>query len=216
VVRPLFFPLFFLILFLTLTLVHTPLKPHVCDVCSKSFKRPQDLKKHEKIHTEEHHAQHKHSKAITIPGRPLPSQASANTAPAPHLRPPSHHSSHSLSLNHPPHNHYGIPTPSPEIPHPDLRLHRPEYFAGKDYSNAYGSGAGAPNGWQQAQPQPHSYAQTNSLKRSYDHDQAQGPIVDDFLADMKKRRVEARYDAGASSVKPLYIVLTTSQKWHRD
>ncbi|EEB96700.1 hypothetical protein MPER_04122, partial [Moniliophthora perniciosa FA553] len=31
-----------------------------------SFKRPQDLKKHEKIHTEEHHAQHKHSKSITV------------------------------------------------------------------------------------------------------------------------------------------------------
>ncbi|KAI3622489.1 transcription factor [Moniliophthora roreri] len=46
--------------------VHTPLKPHICEVCKKSFKRPQDLKKHEKIHTEEHHAQHKHSKAITV------------------------------------------------------------------------------------------------------------------------------------------------------
>ena len=46
--------------------VHTPLKPHVCEVCQKSFKRPQDLKKHEKIHTAEHHAQHKHSKAITV------------------------------------------------------------------------------------------------------------------------------------------------------
>ena len=46
--------------------VHTPLKPHNCAVCNKRFKRPQDLKKHEKIHTEEHHAQHKHSKAITI------------------------------------------------------------------------------------------------------------------------------------------------------
>ncbi|KIP11794.1 hypothetical protein PHLGIDRAFT_44970, partial [Phlebiopsis gigantea 11061_1 CR5-6] len=30
--------------------VHTPLKPHVCEVCNKPFKRPQDLKKHEKIH----------------------------------------------------------------------------------------------------------------------------------------------------------------------
>ncbi len=46
--------------------VHTPLKPHVCEICKKPFKRPQDLKKHEKIHTEEHHAQHKHSKAITV------------------------------------------------------------------------------------------------------------------------------------------------------
>jgi hypothetical protein len=74
----------FLSTFLTsLSVVHTPLKPHVCEVsirsirhcstllrhsqiCKKSFKRPQDLKKHEKIHTEEHHAQHKHSKAITV------------------------------------------------------------------------------------------------------------------------------------------------------
>lgn len=32
--------------------VHIPLKPHRCSYCKKAFKRPQDLKKHEKIHTE--------------------------------------------------------------------------------------------------------------------------------------------------------------------
>lgn len=33
--------------------VHVPLKPHRCGFCKKAFKRPQDLKKHEKTHIEE-------------------------------------------------------------------------------------------------------------------------------------------------------------------
>ncbi|RCK63555.1 hypothetical protein Cantr_09563 [Candida viswanathii] len=34
--------------------VHVPLKPFHCDLCTKSFKRPQDLKKHSKIHADDH------------------------------------------------------------------------------------------------------------------------------------------------------------------
>lgn len=33
--------------------VHVPLKPFSCSTCSKKFKRPQDLKKHLKVHNEE-------------------------------------------------------------------------------------------------------------------------------------------------------------------
>ncbi|KAI8881941.1 hypothetical protein K501DRAFT_252211 [Backusella circina FSU 941] len=32
--------------------VHVPFKPHECPICGKSFKRPQDLKKHDKLHNE--------------------------------------------------------------------------------------------------------------------------------------------------------------------
>ncbi|KAF9910968.1 hypothetical protein EC991_005143 [Linnemannia zychae] len=35
--------------------VHVPLKPYRCDTCKKSFKRPQDLKKHEKTHENGNH-----------------------------------------------------------------------------------------------------------------------------------------------------------------
>ncbi|EGV62596.1 hypothetical protein CANTEDRAFT_115107 [Yamadazyma tenuis ATCC 10573] len=34
--------------------VHVPLKPFHCELCPKSFKRPQDLKKHSKTHTQDH------------------------------------------------------------------------------------------------------------------------------------------------------------------
>ncbi|KAF7337443.1 hypothetical protein MSAN_02217100 [Mycena sanguinolenta] len=103
--------------------VHTPLKPHVCDICKKSFKRPQDLKKHEKIHTEEHHAQHKHSKAITVPdpafsdrvrndsSRNKPSKSPSNTSgsdAAPRAQSRSSSASDGSFPNFP-------PTPSPDF-----------------------------------------------------------------------------------------------------
>ncbi|CEP13848.1 hypothetical protein [Parasitella parasitica] len=51
--------------------VHVPLKPHRCQFCSKSFKRPQDLKKHEKIHSEQHisslRCNHRNQQPLTPP-----------------------------------------------------------------------------------------------------------------------------------------------------
>ncbi|KAH9459693.1 hypothetical protein Pst134EB_007923 [Puccinia striiformis f. sp. tritici] len=64
--------------------VHTPLKPHNCEVCGKAFKRPQDLKKHEKIHTELHHIVHKHSKAAKVPVCFPAGYTDRHYAPLPH------------------------------------------------------------------------------------------------------------------------------------
>ncbi|CAG83098.1 YALI0B13640p [Yarrowia lipolytica CLIB122] len=38
--------------------VHVPLKPYKCDFCTKSFKRPQDLKKHVKTHADDNEQAH--------------------------------------------------------------------------------------------------------------------------------------------------------------
>ncbi|OZJ01998.1 hypothetical protein BZG36_04724, partial [Bifiguratus adelaidae] len=59
--------------------VHVPLKPHNCEICNKSFKRPQDLKKHEKTHSEDHQRTHRTSSQ----GQPLtpPQPHSASTPP---------------------------------------------------------------------------------------------------------------------------------------
>ncbi|KAH9937381.1 uncharacterized protein B0H18DRAFT_970310 [Fomitopsis serialis] len=121
--------------------VHTPLKPHVCVICKKPFKRPQDLKKHEKIHTEEHHVQHKHSKAITVSDpaystrvRGDPSADQDKKIMPPHLValhgmdkvqvPVARAKSDSLSLSERSSGpEYGglLPTPSPEIEQAAIR-----------------------------------------------------------------------------------------------
>ncbi|GAA5855611.1 hypothetical protein JCM8547_001616 [Rhodosporidiobolus lusitaniae] len=60
--------------------VHIALKPHVCSICTKAFKRPQDLKKHEKIHSEDHHTTYKSHKAAVAAAQAQ--AAAANGAPS--------------------------------------------------------------------------------------------------------------------------------------
>ncbi|KAJ2912157.1 hypothetical protein MD484_g8257, partial [Candolleomyces efflorescens] len=169
--------------------VHTPLKPHACEVCKKSFKRPQDLKKHEKIHTEEHHQQHKHSKAITVVDPAYvqrvrgPSSAAAEKAqPA---KPVSANNSGlkvppSLNRGKPvPEGPYGLlPTPSPELGHPPIHSHHATH-------DMFMANQSLPS-WEVLRSE--ASIPTGS-KRSHDYNS-----VDEFFTDMKKRRVNPSYD----------------------
>jgi hypothetical protein len=172
--------------------VHTPLKPHICEICSKSFKRPQDLKKHEKIHTEEHHAQHKHSKAITVVdpayvsrvrGEPVnkgPPLTSSN------LKVPSDPpKSRSTSASD-----FGVlPTPSPEM-HPSS-VHHPHTTTPDGYIQTLPS-------WEVLRPEV-----SVGSKRSHEYS------VDDFFSDMKKRRVSPSYDPREFDCSALSIFVPT-------
>jgi len=166
--------------------VHTPLKPHICEICKKSFKRPQDLKKHEKIHTEEHHAQHKHSKAITVADPGYTSRVHGDQKSQLVMRnPKSLHpgaakpqvgraKSRSTASESASDDSYGaLPTPSPEMGHPQVHNAQDMYM-------------------QHSLPQwetlRHDSANvTTGSKRSHDY-------VDEFFTDMKKRRLTPSYD----------------------
>ncbi|KAG8219637.1 hypothetical protein J3R82DRAFT_592 [Butyriboletus roseoflavus] len=170
--------------------VHTPLKPHVCEICKKTFKRPQDLKKHEKIHTEEHHAQHKHSKAITVNdpvyvsrvrGDPPPHKGALNKSlsikhsavPPPPLarsRPPS------ASVPH------GTLSQSiPAYPSPDLDNHPSRHLPSSAYDLFLHNQVPSWDAHKSHPIHPRN-------KRPGDHP------VDDFFADVKKRKVAPSYD----------------------
>ncbi|KAJ7596788.1 hypothetical protein C8J56DRAFT_850435 [Mycena floridula] len=145
--------------------VHTPLKPHICEICKKSFKRPQDLKKHEKIHTEEHHAQHKHSKAITVVDPKYVQRVRGDSAATPASVDRRSHSSSSGSP-YPADNFGLLPTPSPELSH-QYDQHKYDLPT-----------------WQVLRPEANVVA---GSKRGHDE-------FEEFLSDMKKRRVDPSYD----------------------
>ncbi|KAH9913335.1 uncharacterized protein BXZ73DRAFT_55548 [Epithele typhae] len=171
--------------------VHTPLKPHVCEICKKPFKRPQDLKKHEKIHTEEHHAQHKHSKAITVTDPSYSSRVRGESDKVHGLAPPMHHGvpvarakSSSLSLSDSSSGaDFGVlPTPSPELDYAS------EAVAAHGRGQLYRVHPSLPTWEVLSDEVPARNMPVSGSKRSYDY------AVDEFFSDVKKRRVTPAYD----------------------
>ncbi|CBQ68869.1 Transcription factor pacC [Sporisorium reilianum SRZ2] len=96
--------------------VHTPLKPHNCDVCGKTFKRPQDLKKHERIHTEQHQQQRQHKAAQNAAAR-----------------------AYSMSEHTAPFGAYPYPPPTHYMGYPQLPAQHGLYPSASAYPSAYPS-----------------------------------------------------------------------------
>jgi hypothetical protein len=190
--------------FHTNTSVHTPLKPHPCSVCGKTFKRPQDLKKHERIHTQEHHQLHKLSKATTSNDPEFNSRFPVRDERP--FAPPfaDRSSSYSLSPGSSPHNPtspfengnlLGVPahgngTPSPSAlaalhkkQHEELAAYQQRELLAlqqlafqQQQSSAYAAQLAA------------EALGSKGMKRSSDD------AFDSFVEDMKKRKMEPVYD----------------------
>ncbi|KAJ1301759.1 hypothetical protein OPQ81_008988 [Rhizoctonia solani] len=195
--------------------VHTPLKPHVCEICNKPFKRPQDLKKHEKIHTEEHHMAHRHSKAITVHDE---SYVERVRSQAPNAAPPRGLDLNSLhpslaGLGLPGHNLAYLAGATATREH--ARSPTLASFAGAQHHNQYGPGLGefgsvSPRSTEEAltpasariSPMPphadinYSWETPASLGKRGRGGSSSDPSSpsDDFWQDAKKRRFQPTYD----------------------
>ena len=192
-------------------IVHTPLKPHPCSVCGKTFKRPQDLKKHERIHTQEHHHLHKLSKATTsldpafnerVANAERHPSGDLSRSPLSTSLSPSSFSGHSQPNPSSPYNHFLPPahavhksvSPTPSAL---AALHRKQHEELAAYQLREMLVLQQLAVQQQAN---HAYAAQLASeglgvkagqKRDFDTDEGG---FDGFLADMKKRKMDPVYD----------------------
>ncbi|EJD52149.1 hypothetical protein AURDEDRAFT_149616 [Auricularia subglabra TFB-10046 SS5] len=161
--------------------LHTPLKPHICEICNKSFKRPQDLKKHEKIHTEEHHQQHKHSKAITVQDPTFADRVRTQTNAAAQRKVAGKIATSSIPSDRDSDKHSPL-SPSPGAPSVSSGK-TPEYYLGA------GPQPQLLPTWETLQENhatSEHYAQPSN-KRTHDS-------VEEFISEVKKRKVVPTYD----------------------
>ncbi|KAL7419281.1 hypothetical protein Q5752_006118 [Cryptotrichosporon argae] len=185
--------------------VHTPLKPHPCAVCGKTFKRPQDLKKHERIHTAEHHQIHTLSKAATSRDPTFTSRVVAPTpAPAPAPRKSSSDGTPPSSDPTSPYDARGVQASVSPTPSALAELHRKQHEELAAYQQqelrilqhlartqqqtqalAAQLGAGA-LGMDHAAP--HAGAKRGATD-----------TFDTFFEDLKKQRIDPVYDANMAA-----------------
>ncbi|KAI9166675.1 pH-response transcription factor pacC/RIM101 [Paramyrothecium foliicola] len=162
--------------------VHVNLKPHKCEFCGKSFKRPQDLKKHVKTHADD-----------SVLARPGPdTQGGLNYRPQVPKGPTSYYdhsgqmraapTAFSHSAGHP--GGYYAPQPSTNY---GLYFNQPPLSSRPDHHLGYSASNGG-----------------YDRKRTYD-------MVDDFFGNAKRRQIDpSSYAQIGRSLLPLHGSLSMS------
>ncbi|KAI1374550.1 hypothetical protein F4677DRAFT_425408 [Hypoxylon crocopeplum] len=162
--------------------VHVPLKPHKCDFCGKSFKRPQDLKKHVKTHADD-------SVLVRSPDQHGPMNGAYRTqgkAPSSYYDHNGQIRTNSAAFGQPPHpgGH-----PSSYYQH-----HSQTSFGGPMYYQPMG-GRGDHMGYQA------SANEYDNRKRTYD-------VLNEFFGDAKRRQLDPNsYAQVGQRLMPLHGVL---------
>lgn len=187
--------------------VHTPLKPHPCSVCGKTFKRPQDLKKHERIHTQEHHQIHKLSKATTSTdpdfNARFPNRDDGRRVPVAHVqqnRSPAYSLSPSSSANHDPvsphdSNLIGMPANGQYTPSPSAlaALHKKQHEELAAYQQRELL-ALQQLAYQQQQSSAYAAQLASEALNKGGYKRGADDSFDGFIEDMKRRKMDPVYD----------------------
>ncbi|KAL7627047.1 hypothetical protein AAE478_003823 [Parahypoxylon ruwenzoriense] len=162
--------------------VHVPLKPHKCDFCGKSFKRPQDLKKHVKTHADD-------SVLVRSPDQ----HGGMNGAYRAQGKAPSSYYDHNGQIRT---NSAAFGQPPHPAGHPSSYYqHHPQpSFGGPMYYQPMG-GRGDHMGYQA------SAAEYDSRKRTYE-------VLNEFFGDAKRRQLDpASYAQVGQRLLPLHGAL---------
>ncbi|KAK7428558.1 protein with putative role during mitosis [Neonectria magnoliae] len=160
--------------------VHVPLKPHKCEFCGKSFKRPQDLKKHVKTHADD-----------SVLVRPSQDQGGLNGYRPQVPKGPSSYYDHNgqMRTNAAAFAHQAGPPSGYYAPQPSTNYGL--YFNQPTMNNARTEHLGynaAPGGYDR--------------KRTFD-------MVDDFFANAKRRQIDpSSYAQIGRSLMPLHGTLS--------
>ncbi|RIB25032.1 hypothetical protein C2G38_1957045 [Gigaspora rosea] len=178
--------------------VHVPLKPHVCPRCRKAFKRPQDLKKHEKIHSEEHQASilgknSRHSKnnqPPTPPQNPIDDPSISYAASPPQIPPsPESETSDSGEILIPcMHLNSNILIITKYFYY-DYLVYKYQQLPGQDILVDYAN-------FSQNTFDLDNYNFNNNLQTKQHSHKRSVDFIDEFIQDVKRNKIEPHYSEG--------------------